>query len=240
MDLKNADVNPKRKYDASRRRRRAEENRARILDVSRRLFLADGYAATPVSRIADEADVSIETIYKAFGGKAGMVRSLWEQALEGSGDVPAERRSDEMRAHEADPRKIIENWGRFVTEIAPLGAPIVLLARSAAASDPELAGVLEQAEAARLARMEHNARDLLTRGNLRPDITLAEARDVLWAYSSAELYELLVIRRGWPIERFGRFAADGMIAALLGPPEVTGHGQTLPDAPAADATEMET
>ena len=36
------------------------------------------------------------------------------------------------------------------------------------------------------------------RGLLRAEITLEEARDVLWTYSSPELYELLVIRRGWP------------------------------------------
>jgi AcrR family transcriptional regulator len=215
MDLKQPAVKPKRNYDVSRRRRRAEESRARILDSARRLFLSEGYVGTTVSRIADDADVSVETIYKAFGGKAGLVRSLWQRALEGSGDISAERRSDEMRVRETDPRKIIENWGRFTTEVAPLIAPIVLLARSAAAADPELARVLEQAEAARIDRMEHNARDLLERGYLRPGVTLDEARDVLWAYSSAELYELLVIRRGWQIDRFGRFVASGMIAALL-------------------------
>ena len=219
MDVKTPAVNPKRRYDVSRRRRRAEENRARILASARRLFLSEGYAATTVARIADDADVSVETVYKGFGGKAGLVRALWERALEGSGDIPAERRSDEMRERETDPRVIIERWGTLVTEVAPLGAPIVLLARSAAASDPELARVLERAEEERLERMEHNARGLLERGYLRPEITLDEARDVLWAYSSPEFYELLVMRRGWPIERFGRFVAAGMIAALLPPDE---------------------
>lgn len=38
--------------------------------------------------------------------------------------------------------------------------------------------------------------------------------DVLWTHSSAELYELLV-RRGWTPERYGRFVADAMIAAIL-------------------------
>ena len=37
----------------------------------------------------------------------------------------------------------------------------------------------------------------------------------MWAYSSADLYELLVIRRGWPLEQYGAFIADAMIAALL-------------------------
>jgi AcrR family transcriptional regulator len=215
MDLNTSDVKPKRRYDASRRRRRAEEARDHILSTARRLFLADGYTATSLSRIADEADVSVETIHKTLGGKAGLVRALWERALEGTGPVPAERRSDEMQSRETDPRRIIENWATFVTEIAPVGSPILLLARTAAASDGDLADLLAKADEARLARMEHNARRLLERGFLRPGITLDEARDVCWTYSSAELYELLVIRRGWPIERYGRFVARGMMAGLL-------------------------
>lgn len=215
MDLSTSEVKPKRRYDASRRQRRALEARERILAAARRLFLADGYATTPLSRIAGEADVSVETIHKSLGGKAGIVRALWERALEGSGPIPAERRSDEMQTRETDPHRIIENWASFVMELAPVGSPILLLARSAAATDADLAELLERADDARAARMEHNARTLLERGFLRPDITLEEARDVCLVYSSAELYELLVIRSGWPIERYGRFVARGMIAALL-------------------------
>jgi hypothetical protein len=70
-------------------------------------------------------------------------------------------------------------------------------------------------DAARLTRMAHNARTLLKGGHLRSGMTLDAATDVLWTYSSPELYDLLVIRRGWSAERYGRFIADGMIAALL-------------------------
>jgi hypothetical protein len=70
-------------------------------------------------------------------------------------------------------------------------------------------------DAARLTRMTHNARTLLDGGHLRKSITLDAAADILWTYSSPELYELLVIRRGWSVERYGRFVADSMIAALL-------------------------
>lgn len=208
----------KRPYDASRRRRQAEENRTRILSVARRWFLDQGYASTSLARIADEAGVSVETIQKGFGGKAGLVRALVEQALQGAGAVPAERRSDAMRVSERDPRRVIDRWGGFVAEVAPLVAPILLLARTAAATDRELAGVLAQVDAARLARMELNAADLLDRGALRPGLALTAARDVLWTYSSPELYELLVIRRGWSVEVYSRFVAEGMMAALL-PPE---------------------
>jgi AcrR family transcriptional regulator len=215
MDSNTIDVKPKRRYNSSGRREQAQHTREAILEVARRLLLADGYAATTVAAIARASNVSVETIYKSFGGKPGLVRAIYERGLEGAGPVPAEQRSDAMRAAEADPRTIIENWATFVTEVAPRSALISLLIRTAAASEPEMATLLETTDRLRLARMEHNARDLFERGLFRADITLDEARDVLWLYSSPELYELLVIRRNWPIDRYGRFVAGGMIAALL-------------------------
>ena len=212
MDL---NVKGRRSYDASGRREQAQRTRDAIIAAARIRFLTDGYAATTVARIADDANVSVETIYKAFGGKPGLVRAIWERGLLGSGAVPAETRSDDLQVRAPDLGAIIDGWSAFVMEIAPITAPILLLARTAAASDPELSTLLEQAETARLARMEHNARGLIERGLLPPGVTVEEARDVLWAYSSPELYELMVIRRGWPIERYGRFVAAGMKSALL-------------------------
>jgi hypothetical protein len=138
-----------------------------------------------------------------------------EKGLEGIGPIPAERRSDEMRSLERDPHKVMQRWGTFTTEVAPLAAPIYLLLRTAAATDSEVAELLEELNGARLVRMEHNARELFERGDFRADVTLDHARDVLWTYSSPELYELLVLRRGWPLDLYGQFVADGMIAALL-------------------------
>ena len=46
-------------------------------------------------------------------------------------------------------------------------------------------------------------------------MSVAEARDVLWTYNSAELYQLLVIERKWSAKRYGRWIADALTAALL-------------------------
>ena len=215
MEGKSGPVKPGRRYDSSRRQRHALRTREVILAAARRLFLSGGYAGTTIAAIAEAADISVETIYKAFGGKPGLVRAIAEKGLEGAGQVPAEQRSDEMRNLERDPHKVMQQWGTLTTEVAPLAAPIALLIRTAASVDPEVGAVLEDLDRARLARMEHNARELLERGDFREGITLEHARDVLWTYSSPELYELLVLRQGWPLERYGRFVAEGMIAALL-------------------------
>jgi AcrR family transcriptional regulator len=195
--------------------RRRAGTREAIVEVARDLFLRGGYAATTISATAEAADVSVETIYKGFGRKPGLVRAILAKGLEGEGPVPAERPSDEMQATARDPYRVPRNWGAFVTEISRRVAPILLLARDTAATDPEIASLLEEMDQATLRRKEHNARTLYERGDLRPDVTLELARDVLWMYSSTELYELMVVRRGWDVERYGRFVAEGMIAALL-------------------------
>ena len=93
--------------------------------------------------------------------------------------------------------------------------PIILLARDAAVGDPEVAAVLDQISDARLDRMRVNARGLASAGHLRPAITVDQAADIMWAYSSPELYELLVLRRRWTAERYGQFIAQALINTLL-------------------------
>ena len=210
-----AEVKTTRRYDASRRREQATRAREAILDVARRQFLDHGYAGTTVPRIAAEASTSVETVYKAFGGKSGVVRALWERGLAGRGPIPAPVRSDALSDSESDPVRVLRGWGQFTTEVAPEVAPVMLLIRAAATADQDMAALLAEAEAQRRTRMRHNARRLQRRGWLRPGITLAQATDILWTYSSTELYELLVIKSGWPIERYGVFVGDALIAALL-------------------------
>jgi AcrR family transcriptional regulator len=210
-----AKVKRRRRYDSARRQEAAQERRAAVVEAASRLFMREGFSGTTIARIAEDAGVSEEMVYKVFGNKIALVRAIRDKALAGEGPVHAERRSDLMQASQNDPRAIIRGWGVLTMEVAPRVAPVLLLVREAAASDPELARLQAEMDAARLTRMTHNARTLLNGGHLRAGMTLDAATDVLWTYSSPQLYELLVIRRGWSVERYGRFIADSMIAALL-------------------------
>jgi AcrR family transcriptional regulator len=217
------EVKTKRRYNASRRRAQAAQTQSMILDRARRQFLEHGYAATTVAHVAAEAGTSVETVYKAFGGKSGLVRALWERGLGGRASVPAPERSDLMSSTETDPERVLRGWGRFTTELAPEGAPVMLLVRGAAATDPDMAALFAEAEAQRRTRMRHNARLLQRRGWLRPGIGLAQATDILWTYSSAELYDLLVLKSGWPVKRYGEFIGNALVAALLSRERSTSH-----------------
>ena len=208
-------VKGSRRYDSRGRQEQARRSREAILETAERLFLASGYAGTTITAIAAEAGVSVETIYKSFGGKGGLVRAIYDRGLTGSRPVPAYQRSDEMRAHEADPATIMREWGLLVAEVAAVVTPIRLLVRSAAATAPEMATLLADSDEERLDRMRHHARFLAQQGHLRDDLSVAQATDILWTCSSVEIYELLVLERGWSQQRFAQFIADFMIASLL-------------------------
>src|SRR6266487_3112990 len=151
-------VKGKRRYDSTGRQAQAQRSRQAILDAAERQFLDTGYAATTIAAIAREAGVSVETIYKAFGGKSGLVRAIYERGLTGRGAVPAFQRSDEMREHETDPRTIMRKWGVLTAEVSSVVTPIRLLMRSAAVTDPDMAGLVEHSDSDRLQRMQHHAR----------------------------------------------------------------------------------
>src|SRR5947199_9032233 len=153
MDPNFAPVKQRRSYDSTRRREQARQTQEMIIDAARRRFLDGGFASTTIAAIASEAGVSVDTIYKTFGGKPGLVRAICQEALAGAGPVPAEERSDAMQAAQTDPHRIIRAWGTLTTEVAPRVAPILLLVRDAAASDPEMASLQVELDEQRLQPM---------------------------------------------------------------------------------------
>src|SRR5690348_18233667 len=78
------EVKPRR----NRRAERAEATRLRVVEAAGRLFVERGFRATTIESIADAADVSVETIYKRFGTKAGLLKAAREVALSGAPEPP--------------------------------------------------------------------------------------------------------------------------------------------------------
>lgn len=205
-----------RRYDATGRRASASRRRQRILDAARELMLRDGYGSTTVGAISAAAGVSPETVYKAFGGKLGIVRALYRQGLEGVGAEPAEERSNRLRSTSTG-HQLVAGWAELASEVAPRVAPLEVLMRDAAASDPKARTVVDEMDRTRMVRMRDNARALIATGDVRPDLSLSDVADVLFTVSSAEMFELLVMRRGWSGRRFARFQRETMAGALLVP-----------------------
>lgn len=206
----------RRPYDGSARQERAARNREAVLDAAQQLLLGRGYAATTVSAVAAGAGVSPESVYKYFGSKAGLVRAIYERGLKGTGAVPAEIRSDDAQQHETDSRRLMETMGSLAAEVLSQGAPLWILMRDAAsAGHTELTQHLEQIREEKYQRMTLIARRLLQSGHIRASLTEQQAADVMWFYTSPEMYEVLVLQRGWDASQLAGFVAGGLAAQLL-------------------------
>lgn len=210
-------VNPGRRYDSSRRLEQARRTRATVVQAAHQLFLEHGFGATTMSQVAAAADVSVPTVYKAFGNKPRLAKAVFDVAMAGDDEsVPMlQRASLGAVREEPDGRAKLGLYGEFLSEVAPRHVPVQLVIRDAAATDPGARTVWDELQAERLAAMTMFARDLHDAGHLRPGIGTEEARDVLWTYNSAELFQLLVLERDWSPERYGRWVAEALIAALL-------------------------
>jgi hypothetical protein len=93
--------------------------------------------------------------------------------------------------------------------------PILLVVRDAAANDVGAADLWADLQAERLAGMTAFAEELHAAGHLRAGVSRHEARDVLWVHNSLELWDLLVVQRGWTPKRLGAWIGDQLAAALL-------------------------
>jgi AcrR family transcriptional regulator len=206
-----------RSYDSSRRQQQALENRRAVLEAARERFLRDGYAATTLNDVAADAGVSVQTIYKTFANKAGLLKGLFDVTVAGDDEpVPmVERDVIQDVVNEPDPTRKIGLYIEHLARVMPRTAPIELLARDAAAADAGAAEVWATMRKEMLMAMTQFAANLAGTGRLR--VGPAEARDVLWTYHSAELYELLVLERRWSAARYGRFLSAALVAALVEP-----------------------
>lgn len=210
-------VKPRRRYDSSRRQEHARHTRAAVVQAAHQLFLERGFAATTMPEVASAAGVSVQTVYKAFGNKPRLAKSVFDVAMAGDDEpVPMLQRPSLGKVRdEPDPHTKLRLYGEFLAEVAPRHIPVQLVIRDAAATDPEARNVWAELQAERLKGMTLFARALHDDGHLRPGISTNEARDVLWTYNSAELFQLLVLERGWSSKRYGRWVADALVAALL-------------------------
>ena len=210
---------PRRRYDATRRLAQAAQTRLDVLAAARELFAERGYRGTTIKDVASAAGVAVETIYRAFGSKSELFKGVLEAAMAGGARraaIPPEQRpAVREMAEERDPRRVLELHAATQPGIHARSGPYHRVLSEAASTDSDLADVWRQLEAQRLAGMRRLAQRLHDLGALRPGLSVDDARDILWAVNSHPIYDLLVVQRAWPPERYRDWIAATNAHALL-------------------------
>jgi AcrR family transcriptional regulator len=214
------DVKPRRTYRSARRDEQATQTRRDIVATAGKLFRDRGYAGTLMPVIAAEAGVAVETIYRAFGSKAGLFKSVIDAAVAGGSsraDVPVEERPA-IRAviEEPDPRRQIERYAATQPGIHRRSGPLLRTLRDAAATDAELRALWNEVEAARHTGQGRFVGMLAERGALRDGLTIEEGTDIVWTLCSLAVHDLLVVARGWSQDRYQAWLSDGLTRELIG------------------------
>ena len=201
-----------RRYYSPRRQQQADETRQRITDAARRLLGRKGYDATRIADIAKAAGVAVQTVYAVFGSKPGILKGLIDRAIFGleydkliaaweKGSGPAERLhfAAEIACQIFESERIELDFLRGAGVVAP----------ELNAIDRERDGQRFEAQAAMIGYLE-------SIGALRPGLTRAAARDVLWTMTARDIFQRLVVERGWSTMQYRNWLGDLLVKELLG------------------------
>jgi len=202
----------------TRRADRAAATRRRIVESAGRLFAERGYRSTTIESIADAADVSVETIYKRFGNKAGLLKAAREVAVVGAPEAPdfftfpSPLIDDAIGAaagQEARLRTLAELSARRLERLAPFHRMV----RNAGSGDPELAEFLAADHANRRESQRANIRFIAQESPLRLDVD--QAADTYSALANPDVYLMLIDQFGWTAENYTTWLADSVTRLLL-------------------------
>lgn len=205
----------KRPYTSAKREAQAKETRGAILAAALELFVASGYTATTIQAIADEAGVAVQTVYAVFGNKRELLRQLIESSVAGDDEpVPITAREVfQSIAAEPDARRRAELDAALSRSIIERVAPIVRIASEAAASDPEMAAMMEMVKAARRDEMIASARVVAGRDGLR--VSENEAAATLYVLYSPQVADMLMGDYGWSPKRYEKWLARMILESVI-------------------------
>lgn len=201
----------RRAYHSPVRLRQAAETRQRIVAAGRALFAELGYAGTTIEAIAARAGVSPKTVVAGFASKRGILaETLNPDVL----DSPSQAALERLRA-EDDPRARLALVAALTRQVYDASAAELDLLAGGRAIAPELAEISERVEQRRRGKQERLIAFLRRRNALRPDLAPERAVDECWALTSFDIYRMLVMRQGWPPERYESWLADLLAQRLL-------------------------
>jgi TetR/AcrR family transcriptional regulator, regulator of cefoperazone and chloramphenicol sensitivity len=195
----------KRPYDQTRRLEQAMQTRREITDAARRLFTARGWGETTVRDIAKEARVSEPTVYKSYGGKAGLAEALVD-AVSLDADIP--RVIKELEAAGDDRSAQLAAMVAFDRRLFERGGDVLRLIREAGRTEPKLAAAY---------RVGRDRGDSVRRATFSgwPGVDVDQASDTYAALCNVDVYFTLIEERGWSPDQVERWWHQSLVTLLV-------------------------
>lgn len=208
----------RRPYNSSVRDERAAETRRRLVEAAQLHFLEIGYASTPLATIARTASVSVDTVYKTFGSKIGLLKEVLDVTIGGDDSVIPllERPGPQALRNETEQRVQVKMLAAAVTDQLERIRPLDDILRSAAAVDPEAAILREDIQVRqRRTAMRTIVGWIAANGPLRDGQTVTRAAQVVWTLTSPEVHILMRDTGGWSKRSYRAWLERAVTDAIL-------------------------
>jgi AcrR family transcriptional regulator len=202
----------KRSYDNSRRQAQVRATRRKVIEAAKRLFTENGYPATTIEAIAEEADTPLPTLYRLFGSKRALLAAVLDTSF-GGDDQPiafADRPAVRAAQAEPDPATMVTAFARIAREFMERSSAILHALSTAADVDAEAAELLAEIRRQRLTGQSRIVTALDARGALDPDLDPSEATDIVYTLMSPDVHRILTVERGWSADRYERWMARSL------------------------------
>jgi AcrR family transcriptional regulator len=208
-----------RRYDSRVRDEAARATRRRAVLAARELFLTRGYAATTVREIAVAAGVSEQTVYGRLGGKAAILKAVYDTVLAGDDEpVPMAERPEFLRLRDAaDARTLLAAYAEVATQLNARLRPVLELVHGARAVEPDLDALARTGAAERRVGATMFARNFVDRGFARPGLDVEGVVDLVWVLNSPEVYLLQVRENELGDQDYRRWLATTLELCLTAP-----------------------
>ena len=208
---------PARTYRSSRREGQARRTRRRVIEAATSVFVARGYAGTTMRAVATAAGVSVPTVELLFGAKARLLKAAIDLAIVGDDEsVPVLERDWTVAALKAGTaEEFLEVVAGVIGPAQARSAGLVLAVFEGSVADSGLADVAEQMIKQREVTAGWVVDGLTAKADLLAGLARQDAVDTVWILMDPALFDRLVRRRGWTIERYQDWFAGSARRLLI-------------------------
>jgi AcrR family transcriptional regulator len=189
----------------------ARSTRDAILDAAVHL-LADRGSGVTLEHVAEEAGVSRQTVYVHFGSRTGLLIAM-VQHMDESGVLHGlvQRVFDARTALDA-----LDAVANVHAEYHPMAYPVARVFMASRYEDEAIGAAWDERMASRR-KLYHGVVEWLHRdGLLSSHWDIESATDVLWGLTSWQLWEELVVERGWSKDDYLRHLRTMLRMTLVG------------------------
>jgi AcrR family transcriptional regulator len=201
---------------------RAEQARAtrrRIIAAAAARFVADGYGATRLDQVAEDAGVAVQTVYFHFGNKRTLLKEALDVAAVGDDEpIPLmDRPWIKELQEQTDPVRVVELWTAGGRTILDRIGPLMRVVRGATSTDPEVAAQWDTNQSQTRAAHAFLIGLLAELGALKPGLDADQARDIAFVLGNAETFLQFTDVCDWTADEWQNRTTGLLTAALLAP-----------------------